>query len=78
MLIISQLLTYVVLKLTEFFVCVVCIYVLFVCIVCIVCMYCRDTGGLERVASITNSYYKFAEAGKSLFDSPLFRPGALF
>lgn len=24
----------------------------------------RDTGGLERVASITNSYYKFAEAGK--------------
>lgn len=27
-----------------------------------------DTGGLERVASITNSYYKFSEAALLVFD----------
>ena len=73
MLIIPQRLSHTaILELTENFmyVCIVCmcVYVLYVYFMYVYFMYvyCRDTGGLERVASITNSYYKFAEAGKLL------------
>lgn len=37
-----------------------------------ICRTCWDTGGMERIASVTTSYYKFAEAAILVFalDNP--------